>query len=90
MPDLEGKDDMNIISALGEPPEAGPSKEDGFNTVPMRFQGTRADQADMIVLGKKQVLRVSASHRLNRTRLTSHVAELQVHHYAGVRIDSDL
>lgn len=90
MPDLEGKDDMNIISALGESPEAGPSKEDAFNTVPMRFQGTRADQADMIVLGKKQVLRVSAGLSLNRTSLTSHVAELQVYHYAGIRIDSDL
>lgn len=90
MPDLEGKDDMNIISALGEPPEAGPSKEDAFNTVPIRFQGTRADQADMIVLGKKQVLRVSASLRPHWTKLTSHVAEFQVHHYVGVWIDSHL
>lgn len=59
MSELGGKDDMNIISALGESPEGGPSKEDASNTVPVRFQGTRADQADMMMLGKKQVLRVS-------------------------------
>jgi hypothetical protein len=85
MSGLGGKDDMNIISALREPQEGGPSKEDVFNTVPIRFQGTRADQADMIVLGKKQVLRVSVTlSLLASTRLTSLVAELQVHHDAWI------
>jgi hypothetical protein len=36
MSGLGGKDDMNIISALREPQEGGPSKEDVFNTVPIR------------------------------------------------------
>jgi hypothetical protein len=90
MSGLGGKDDMNIISALREPQEGGPSKEDDFNTVPIRFQGTRADQADMIVLGKKQVLRVSVDISLASTRLTGLVAELQVHNYARVRQYCDL
>lgn len=58
MADPGGKDDMNIISALGQCPEDGPSKEDPSHTVPAKYHGTRADQQDMIVLGKKQVLRV--------------------------------
>jgi hypothetical protein len=90
MSGLGGKDDMNIISALREPQEGGPSKEDVFNTVPIRFQGTRADQADMIVLGKKQVLRVSVNSSLPSTRLTYSAAELQVHNYARVRQYCDL
>ena len=58
MPDLGSKDDMNIISALGQPPEEGPSKEDGPHGLPAKYVGTRADQQDMVMLGKKQVLRV--------------------------------
>ena len=58
MPDLGSKDDMNIISALGQPPEEGPSKEDGTHGLPPKYVGTRADQQDMVMLGKKQVLRV--------------------------------
>lgn len=49
---------MNIVSALGQPPEEGPSKEDGTHGLPPKYVGTRADQQDMIMLGKKQVLRV--------------------------------
>jgi len=64
MPDLGSKDDMNIISALGQSPEEGPSKEDASNNVPAKYHGTRADQQDMIVLGKKQVLRVRVNLRL--------------------------
>jgi hypothetical protein len=90
MSGLGGKDDMNIISALREPQEGGPSKEDVFNTVPIRFQGTRADQADMIVLGKKQVLRVRLTSCLASTRLISLVAELQVHYDAWVWLDRNL
>jgi hypothetical protein len=58
MPDNTSKDDINIFSALGACPEDGPSKDDASNTVPAKYHGTRADQQDMIVLGKKQVLRV--------------------------------
>ena len=58
MPDLGSKDDMNIISALVQPPEGRPSKEDAAHTVPAKYHGTRADQQDMVMLGKKQVLRV--------------------------------
>lgn len=58
MPDLGSKDDMNIISALGQPPEEGPSKEDCTHGLPPKYVGTRADQQDMVMLGKKQVLRV--------------------------------
>lgn len=58
MPGLGSKDDMNIVSALGQPPEEGPSKEDGTHGLPPKYVGTRADQQDMIMLGKKQVLRV--------------------------------
>ena len=58
MPDLGSKDDMNIISALGQPPEEGSSKEDGTHGLPPKYVGTRADQQDMVMLGKKQVLRV--------------------------------
>jgi hypothetical protein len=90
MPGSGSKDNMNIISALRESPEPGPSKEDDFNTVPVRFQGTRTDQADMMVLGKKQVLRVSMQIHLAPPELTFLKAKLQVHHYAGIWIDSDL
>jgi len=58
MPDLDSKDNMNILSAPGEPPEEGPSKEYGAHTVPAKYHGSRADQQDMVMLGKKQVLRV--------------------------------
>jgi hypothetical protein len=58
MSELNGKDDMNIISALGGSPEDGPSKDGASNNVPAKYHGTRADQQDMIMLGKKQVLRV--------------------------------
>lgn len=62
MAELGGKDDLNIHSALREPFEDGPSKEDVVShTVPRKYHGTQADQQDMIVLGKKQVLRVSWS-----------------------------
>lgn len=49
---------MNIISALGQPPEEGSSKEDAVHGLPAKYVGTRADQQDMVMLGKKQVLRV--------------------------------
>ena len=53
-----GKDnDLCILSALREPPEEGQLKEDAHG-LPVKYQGTRADQQDMMVLGKKQVLRV--------------------------------
>lgn len=53
------KEELNITSALREPLEDGPLKEDVVShTIPGKYQGTRADQQDMIVLGKKQVLRV--------------------------------
>jgi hypothetical protein len=52
-----GKDDMNILSALREPLEEEQLKEDTHG-LPVKYQGTRADQQDMMVLGKKQVLRV--------------------------------
>lgn len=59
MPGRADKDELNIISALGESPESGPSKEDAIShTLAAKYHGTRADQQDMIVLGKKQVLRV--------------------------------
>jgi hypothetical protein len=58
MSELNGKDDMNIISALGGSLEDEPSKDGASNNVPAKYQGTRADQQDMIMLGKKQVLRV--------------------------------
>jgi hypothetical protein len=55
-----GKDDsLNILSALREPLEEGQLKEDVMlHGLPVKYQGTRADQQDMMVLGKKQVLRV--------------------------------
>lgn len=61
MPELGGKDDLNITSALNihDALDGGPSKEDAIShTVPAKYHGTRADQQDMVVLGKKQVLRV--------------------------------
>lgn len=59
MAELGGKDDLNIHSMLREPFEEGALKEDVVShTVPTKYHGTRADQQDMIVLGKKQVLRV--------------------------------
>lgn len=59
MPEIGGKEDLNITSALREPTDDGFVKEDVIsNTVPAKYHGTRADQQDMIVLGKKQVLRV--------------------------------
>lgn len=64
MSNLGSKDDMNIISALGQPPEEGPSKEDGPHGLPARYVGTRADQQDMVMLGKKQVLRVRVAIHL--------------------------
>jgi len=66
MSNLGSKDNMNIISALGQPPEEGPSKEDAAHTVPAKYHGTRADQQDMVMLGKKQVLRVRVAVRLAR------------------------
>ena len=87
-----GKDELNFISALGESPESGPSKEDAIShTLPAKYHGTRADQQDMIVLGKKQVLRVRAIlRRVSRTALTTAAAEFQIHHYAGFRVDCHL
>ena len=59
MAELRGKEELNITSALREPLEDGPVKEDVVShTIPRKYQGTRADQQDMVVLGKKQVLRV--------------------------------
>jgi hypothetical protein len=58
MAERGGKDnDLSILSALREPPEEGQLKEDAHG-LPVKYQGTRADQQDMMVLGKKQVLRV--------------------------------
>jgi hypothetical protein len=51
------EDDLNILSALREPLEEEQLKEDAHG-LPVKYQGTRADQQDMMVLGKKQVLRV--------------------------------
>ena len=59
---------MNIISALGQPPEEGPSKEDATHGLPAKYVGTRADQQDMVMLGKKQVLRVREAVRLARSK----------------------
>lgn len=65
MPELGGKDELNIQSALREPFEDGLAKEDVIShTVPAKYHGTKADQQDMIVLGKKQVLRVRCDHIL--------------------------
>ena len=62
MAELGGKDDLHILSALREPNEEGQFKEDAVShTIPAKYQGTRADQQDMMVLGKKQVLRVCTS-----------------------------
>lgn len=60
MAELGGKDELNIHSALrNEPFGDEPLKNDVVShTVPAKYHGTRADQQDMIVLGKKQVLRV--------------------------------
>lgn len=91
MPGLGGKDELNFISALGEGPESGPSKEDAIsNTLPAKYHGTRADQQDMIVLGKKQVLRVRMISCLVLSNTNNHAAKLQIHYYAGFRIDSHL
>jgi hypothetical protein len=58
MAERGGKDnDSSILSALREPLEDGQLKED-VHGLPVKYQGTRADQQDMMVLGKKQVLRV--------------------------------
>lgn len=63
MPELGGKDDLNLISALNDPLDGGSPKEDVVShTVPAKYHGTRADQQDMVVLGKKQVLRVCMHH----------------------------
>ena len=59
---------MNIISALGQPPEEASSKEDAVHGLPAKYVGTRADQQDMVMLGKKQVLRVSVAVRLARNK----------------------
>ena len=54
------------------------------NAVPAKYRGTAEDKKDMSVLGKKQVLRVSTIvDSLNDTDLGT--AQLQVHHYAGLR-----
>jgi hypothetical protein len=49
-------DDLNILSALREPLEEEQLKD--AHGLPVKYQGTRADQQDMMILGKKQVLRV--------------------------------
>lgn len=60
-------------------------KADG--SIPMKYRGTAADQRDMAVLGKKQVLRVGEAARRRAFRNTTLTiwfpAQLQIHHHAG-------
>lgn len=49
-------DDLTIVS-VGDSSERNPEKVYENSTVPEKYRGTVADQHDMVVLGKKQVLR---------------------------------
>lgn len=67
MAELSGKDNLNILSALREPLDDGQLKENAASHgLPAKYQGTRADQQDMMVLGKKQVLRVCSCLHASR------------------------
>jgi hypothetical protein len=52
--------DIELTAAPGtSSPIAAKIFDDGISHVPEKYRGTSADQRDMIVMGKKQVLRVS-------------------------------
>ena len=52
-------------------------------TVPAKYRGTAADKKDMLVLGKKQVLRVSALHD-SFNHVNHEIAEFQIRHHARI------
>jgi len=57
------------------------------NTVAEKFRGTSADQHEMSVMGKQQVLRVNCSSLIAVIGLLTFAAKLQLSHYARLRVD---
>ena len=50
--------DVETSDAPGSPPEGADVFDDKVSHVAEKFRGTSADKRDMMVMGKKQVLRV--------------------------------
>lgn len=57
------------------------------NTVAEKYRGTSADQHEMNVMGKRQVLRVNCSSLIAVIGLLTCAAKLQLSHHARLRID---
>lgn len=83
------KPDSVLLSAYEHHGGSLDSQEHEIRGIPARYRGTNADQRDMNMLGKKQVLRVCSALPYNRSLCrTSHLtrtAKLQLHHYAWLR-----
>lgn len=72
------------LSVAGRKEPAGDKQEvdDVYDeTLPTKYRGTAADKSDMLVLGKKQVLRVCAQDGLHRVNYVScsHVRANTIH-----------
>ena len=50
--------DVDVSDTPGSPPEGEDVFDDRVSHVAEKFRGTSADKRDMMVMGKKQVLRV--------------------------------
>jgi len=71
--------------------EAGATSSNGGkafdNTVAEKYRGTSADQHEMSVMGKQQVLRVNCYSLIAVIGLLTFAAKLQLSHHARLRID---
>ena len=86
--DMEVMKDESIVVGTDHDPtylEHNDENDDNIDpSVPTHYRGTAADQKDMKVLGKTQVLRVRPRPYGHGTALTISLAQFQVRRHAGI------